>query len=91
MGPKNVGNTENCHRDDILSLDISQDRKLVVTGQVGSTPCVHVWNAESCEQVASFDLPAGSRGIESVSLSPCGRYVACVDQHNSHYVTIYNI
>ena len=34
------------HRDDILSLDISADRKTVVTGQTGKTPSVHVWSAE---------------------------------------------
>ena len=79
MGPKNTAQATDCHRDDILSLDISLDRKLIVTGQIGNTPSIHVWNAETLEQVANFTLPAGSRGVESVSLSPCGRYVACVD------------
>ena len=52
---------------------------------------MHIWDADSCEQIASFDLAAGSRGVESLSMSPCGRYVACVDKHNSHRVTIYNV
>jgi len=91
MGPKNIAQASDCHRDDILSLDISLDRKLIVTGQIGNTPAIHVWNAETLEQVANFVLPAGSRGVESVSLSPCGRYVGCVDQNNNHFVTIYNI
>ena len=39
------------HRDDILSLDISADRKTVVTGQVGNKPTVHVWTAENAEKV----------------------------------------
>lgn len=39
------------HRDDILSLDVSADRKTVVTGQVGSKPNVHVWTAENSEKV----------------------------------------
>lgn len=34
------------HRDDILCMDMSIDRKLVVTGQTGKSPSVHVWNAE---------------------------------------------
>lgn len=54
MGPKNIGDQTSFHRDDILSLSISVDRKLVVTGQQGSTPSIHVWNADSCEQVAEF-------------------------------------
>ncbi len=37
------------HRDDILSMDISADRKTIVTGESGPTPAVHVWNAETGE------------------------------------------
>lgn len=32
MGAKNEGDESAFHRDDIISLDISADRKLVVTG-----------------------------------------------------------
>jgi len=35
------------HRDDIQCLDMSLDRKTVVTGQVGKSPSIHVWNAET--------------------------------------------
>ena len=35
------------HMDDILSLDISTDRKIVATGQVGKAPSVHVWDTET--------------------------------------------
>jgi len=91
MTAKNEGDEGPFHRDDIISLDISTDRKTVVTGQTGKTPSVHVWDAHSCEQVSTFQLAAGSRGVASVSISPCGRYVACVDLHNDHRVTIYNI
>ena len=79
------------HRDDILSLDVSADRKTVVTGQVGNKPTVHVWTVDNASKVGQFELPAGSRGVGSVSLSPCSRYVACVDLHNDHRITIYNI
>ena len=79
------------HRDDILSLDISADRKTCVTGEVGNKPAVHVWSLEDGGKVSQFDLAANSRGVAAVSLSPCSRYVACVDLHNDHRVTIYNI
>lgn len=72
-------------------MDISADRKTVVTGQVGNKPTVHVWNVETLEKVCQFECPAGSRGISAVSVSPCSRYVACVDLHNDHRVTIYNV
>lgn len=37
-----------CHRDDIICLKISQDRKKVVSGQIGKSPSVHVWDAQTC-------------------------------------------
>lgn len=36
-------------------------------------------------------MKSGARGVVAVSISPCGRYVAAVDQHNDHHVCIYNI
>ena len=43
---------QECHRDDILSIDISADRETVVTGESGPTPAVHVWKASTGEKVA---------------------------------------
>jgi len=91
MTHRNDGEDVDFHRDDILSMDISADRKTVVTGETGQKPKVCVWNAETGEAVMHFELAAGSRGISAVSISPCGRYVACVDLHNDHRVVVYNI
>lgn len=91
MVAKNVADDSKYHMDDILSLDVSQDRKTVVTGQVGKAPSVHVWDAETCESRTMFKLKEGSRGVAAISVSPCQRYVACVDLHNDHHVVIYNI
>lgn len=46
MEAKSGASEAEFHRDDILCLDLSADRKLVVTGQSGKQPSVHVWNAE---------------------------------------------
>jgi WD40 repeat protein len=91
MEAKSGSDESEFHRDDILSLDVSGDRKLVITGQSGKQPSVHVWNAEDQTQVCSFQLEKGARGVAAVSISSCGRYVACVDMSNDHKVTIYNI
>lgn len=91
MVAKNEADDSKCHMDDILSLDISTDRKTVVTGQVGKSPSVHVWDAETAEPKCTFKLKEGSRGVAAISISPCQRYVACVDHHNDHHVVIYNI
>lgn len=47
MGPKHADSDQPFHRDDILSIDISSDRKTVVTGETGPTPAVHVWKADT--------------------------------------------
>jgi microtubule-associated protein-like 6 len=91
MVAKNEADDSKFHMDDILSLDISTDRKTVVTGQVGKAPSVHVWDAETAEAKCTFKLKEGSRGVSGISISPCQRYVACVDLHNDHHVVIYNI
>lgn len=44
------------HRDDILSIDISADRKTVVSGESGPTPAVHVWDTEKAEKIGQFNL-----------------------------------
>lgn len=62
-----------------------------MTGQVGKAPSVHVWDSETCESQSYFKLKEGSRGVAAISVSPCLRYVACVDLHNDHHVVIYNI
>lgn len=75
MEAKNEAAQSDFHRDDIISFDISTDRKLVVTGQVGKSPSVHVWDSESQEKLASFaltqDKGVSARGVSAVSLSPC--------------------
>ncbi len=71
MVAKNEADDSKCHMDDILSLDISADRKTVVTGQVGKAPSVHVWDAETGESKVSFKLKEGSRGVAGISISPC--------------------
>jgi WD40 repeat protein len=91
MVAKNVADDSKFHMDDILSLDVSYDRKTVVSGQVGKAPSVHVWDAETGESKFMFKLKDGSRGVAAISISPCQRYVACVDLHNDHHVVIYNI
>lgn len=71
MVAKNVADDSKCHMDDILSLDVSADRKTVVTGQVGRAPSVHVWDAETGESKTTFKLKPGSRGVAAISISPC--------------------
>jgi microtubule-associated protein-like 6 len=91
MVAKNVADDTKYHMDDILSLDISIDRKTIVTGQVGKSPSIHVWDPETMESKVLFKLTQTARGVAALAISPCQRYVAAVDLHNDHHVVIYNI
>lgn len=71
MVAKNVADDSKFHMDDILSLDMSSDRKLVATGQVGKAPSVHIWDTETCESKCMFKLKEGARGVASLAISPC--------------------
>ena len=54
MTSKHDGDQMAQHRDDILCLDISMDRTKVVTGQIGKSPSVHIWDALTCEKIDAF-------------------------------------
>ena len=56
MTSKFEGDDLDFHRDDIISMDVSADRKTVVTGETGQKPKVCVWNAETGEAVMHFEL-----------------------------------
>jgi len=41
--------------------------------------------------IANFNLGAAAKGVAALSISPCQRYVAAVDQSNDHTMYIYNV
>ena len=51
MTDKFGGDDLNHHRDDIIAIDISADRKTVVTGETGQKPKICVWNGETGEPI----------------------------------------
>ena len=79
------------HNDDITCLNISRDRTLVATGQVGSRPSIIVWNCVECEPVQRIVLPKGSRAVKTIAINNDNTRVACSDDHNDHYVRVYDI
>jgi len=52
---------------------------------------VHVWNALTGEKIQAFQLDKDSKGVLGAAISPCGRYIACVDDHDKHRVFIFNL
>ena len=65
-----------------VALDVSSDRKLVVTGLGRKVEC---WNMKR-EEVMEIELTESL--VSKVALSPCSRFIAVVS--DDHRVTIYN-
>lgn len=81
------------HQDDVTGVDIAggENRNIVVTGECGKMSTVHVWDTNTMSSVATFNLGASAKGVAALSISPCQRYVAAVDQSNDHTMYIYNV
>ena len=52
---------------------------------------VHVWDTNTMTSIANFSLGGTAKGVAALSISPCQRYVAAVDQSNDHTMYIYNV
>ena len=74
------------HTDDIMSLGLSPDRKLVVTGSLGSRPDILVWDSDSMEAIARTKLGRNTRAVSSIRFSRDGKYFFCTDKHNDSNV-----
>ena len=81
------------HQDDVTSLDIAggELRNIVATGECGKMATVHVWDTATMTSVVNFSLGGTAKGVAALSISPCQRYVAAVDQSNDHTMYIYNV
>lgn len=66
-------------------------RNIVATGECGKLSTVHIWDTLTMASIAQFSLGATAKGVAGLSISPCQRYVACVDQSNDHNMYIYNV
>ena len=76
----------NGHTDDIMSLGVCPNRKLVVTGSLGSRPLILVWDSESMEVIARAKLGRNTRAVSTIRFSKDGKYFFCSDKHNDSNV-----
>lgn len=81
------------HQDDITTLDIAggENRNICATGECGKMSTIHIWDTKTMQSIANFSLGSSAKGVGALSISPCQRYVAAVDQSNDHTMYIYNV
>ncbi|KAM9364927.1 echinoderm microtubule-associated protein-like 6 [Pholidichthys leucotaenia] len=79
------------HTDDILCLTVNQHPKfknIIATGQIGSTPSIHVWDAVS-KQVLSILRCPHAKAVGYVNFSATGKLLLSVGVEAEHTITVW--
>ncbi|XP_067091821.1 echinoderm microtubule-associated protein-like 6 [Osmerus mordax] len=79
------------HTDDILCLTVNQHPKyknVIATGQIGTTPSIHVWDAMS-KQTLSILRCAHTKGVGYVNFSATGKLLLSVGVEPEHTITVW--
>ncbi|XP_078490103.1 echinoderm microtubule-associated protein-like 6 [Ciona intestinalis] len=79
------------HTDDIISLNVNQHPKfpnIIATGQIGSNPTIHVWDATS-KQTLSILKGFHVGGVCSVNFSASGKLLLSVGLDEQHSVAVW--
>lgn len=89
---KQVANDLHHHTNDIMAMNVNThgDREWAVTGQVGKSPPVFVWNTRTGEKKARLKLAKAARAVAACAISTDCTRVATVDKHNDHNVAIWD-
>ena len=66
------------HTDDILSLAVHPDMKIIATGEIGSSPVVYIWDSETMS-IRSVLSETHSAGISALAFSSSGTLLGSVD------------
>lgn len=78
------------HTDDITAFDVSPDGKTAVTGEVGKTPAIHVWDTNTLEPLKTFKGII-KRGVTNLTFSSCGSKIAALGADDDHCIAVYDV
>lgn len=82
--------TKNFHSDDIVSLAIHPNRKLVATGEVGKNPSIFVWDSTNpSSAVSHLKQGTNSRAVKSLAFSASGRLLAASGGDDKHTIHVW--
>jgi WD40 repeat protein/Ca2+-binding EF-hand superfamily protein len=77
------------HIDDITSLAIHPNKRLVATGEIGPYPLIAIWDTETMECKVRMNGPL-QKGINHLAFSKDGRYLIATAADDDHNVAIYD-
>lgn len=73
-----------------LNVNTHGDREWAVSGQVGKSPPVFVWNTRTGEKRSRLKLQKDARAVAACAISSDASMIATVDNHNDHNVAIWD-
>jgi len=86
---KNRAKDTDHHTDDVMCISVNAGRDTAVSGQVGASPTIFMWDAVTGEKKGRMKIARGARGITAVDIN-ADNMVCAVDLHNDHNVYCYD-
>ena len=74
-----------------MKINTHGNRQCAVSGQVGKSPSVFVWDTCSGQKMKRVNLQQGSRAVAACAISTDCKYIACADKHNDHNVFVFEV
>ncbi len=78
------------HVDDVVALGICPERKLVVTGSIGSRPMILVWDSQTMQIKSRTKLGRNTRGVSTIRFTRDGKQFYVGDKHNDSNIYLYD-
>lgn len=77
------------HIDDIISLAVHPNKKIVATGEIGPYPLICIWDADTNTAKVRITGPL-TKGITHLAFTPDGKYLVASCMHDDHHCAIFD-
>lgn len=87
-----VSNTQKFHinhKDDIMSIAVHPNGRIVATGEIGPKPLISIWDVDKVEPIMTFNSPL-TKGIQQLAFSPSGKFLAATGMDDAHNISIFD-
>lgn len=80
----------NKHIDDITAMAFCSDERKVATGEVGPKPSIYIWDGCTMQEIVHIKGKL-KKGIQALSFSPSGKYLAACAIDVDHHVAVFDV
>jgi WD40 repeat protein len=75
------------HNKALISFDVDGSGSLAASGEQGSSPEVHIWDARTASEIAQFKN-LHKRGVGSIAFAPSGEYLVTMGMDMMHSIVV---